>query len=160
MKILGIDPGVARMGWAIIEERSGTITPLAYGCLTTDKETDAPVRLKELHEGLTELIATHTPDCLSVEDLFFATNAKTAISVGQSRGIVLLAAAQKQLPVASYSPLAIKRTIAGDGKADKKQVERMVMMILKLKVAPKPDDTVDALAIAMTHAFAYKIRSL
>ena len=97
---------------------------------------------------------------MSVEDLFFATNAKTAISVGQSRGVVLLTASQHNLPVSSYSPLAVKLTITGDVKADKKQVERMVVLLLKLKTAPKPDDTVDALAIAMPHAFSFKIKRL
>ena len=97
---------------------------------------------------------------MSVEELFFATNAKTAIGVGQSRGVILLAAAMAKIPVVSYTPLAVKRAITGDGAADKKQVAAMVVRILKLKTAPKLDDTADALAIAMTHAYSYKMKQL
>lgn len=160
MRILGIDPGTARIGWAVIEERSGTVTPVAYGCITTEKTDDQPTRLKILHDEMLTLLDTYDPACLSVEDLFFAKNATTAISVGQARGVVLLTAALRGKPVVSYSPVTVKQTITGSGKADKKQVERMVMATLKLKIAPTLDDTVDALAIAMTHAYSYRINKL
>ncbi len=160
MIILGIDPGIARVGWAIMETRIPHPVPISYGCITTEKEEKPEVRLMQIHEALNVLCKKFLPDAASVEDLFFATNAKTAIGVGQSRGVILLSLAEHKIPVVSYSPLAIKRTIAGDGKADKKQVERMVMRILKMKVAPKPDDTVDAIAIAMTHAYSYKMKTL
>ncbi len=160
MRILGIDPGIARVGWAVIETHSPQLITKSFGCIETDKGEKPEVRLQEIHEAITLLCKKFQPDCMSVEELFFATNAKTAIGVGQSRGVILLAAAQAKVPVVSYTPLAVKRAIAGDGKADKKQVTSMVVRTLKLKVAPKLDDTADALAIAMTHAYSYKMKSL
>lgn len=158
MIILGIDPGIARIGWAAMKTNSPEPIPLSYGCITTEKTEEPEVRLLQIYEAILLLCKKFTPGCMSVEDLYFATNAKTAIGVGQSRGVILLAAAKQKIPVVSYSPLTIKRTITGDGKADKKQVERMVTRILKLKVTPTPDDAADALAIAMTHAYSYKVK--
>lgn len=158
MIILGIDPGIARVGWAAIKTHVPDPIPLSYGCITTEKIHDPQMRLAQIYDAVLLLCKKFKPVCMSVEDLYFATNAKTAIGVGQSRGVILLAAAKQKIPVVSYSPLTVKRTITGDGKADKKQVERMVVRILKLKVAPKPDDTADALAIAMTHAYSYKLK--
>jgi len=160
MIILGIDPGIARVGWAVVETGNPDPKPLSFGCITTEKEEKPEIRLQQIHNAITLLCKKFKPDCMSVEDLFFATNAKTAIGVGQSRGVILLAAAQSKVPVISYSPLAVKRAITGDGKADKKQVTQMVVRILKLKIAPKLDDTADALAIAMTHAYSYKMKAL
>lgn len=158
MIIMGIDPGIARVGWAFIEPQGNTLNPLSYGCIETDKSELPENRLKIIHDNLISLIKKYHPTHMAVEDLFFATNAKTAIGVGQSRGVVLLTAAQHHVPVISYSPLTIKRTITGDGKADKKQIERMIMLTLRLQETPKPDDTADALAIAMTHAYTYKMK--
>lgn len=160
MIIMGIDPGTARVGWAVIREKNSAIEPISYGCIETEKEKNSETRLAEVYDQVTTLLKTYHPDCMSVEDLFFATNAKTAIGVGQSRGVVLLAAAKTGVPVISYSPLTVKRAITGDGRADKKQVERMVVLTLHMKEAPLLDDTVDALAIAMTHAYSYKIKQL
>ncbi len=160
MIILGIDPGIARVGWAVIDAQSSKITPLGFNCVETAKEKIAEERLFEIHEAIKTIIRTYSPMVMAVEDLFFATNAKTAIGVGQSRGVILLTAFECHIPVVSYSPLAVKRTITGDGKADKKQVSRMVTLTLKLKETPKLDDTTDALAIAMTHAYSYKIKQL
>jgi crossover junction endodeoxyribonuclease RuvC len=160
MIILGIDPGVARVGWAVISTDHGAVRAAAYGCITTEKTEEFPRRLLTVHKALTILIRKYKPDCISAEELFFSTNVKTAISVGEARGIVLLAAAQANIPVISYTPNAVKRAIAGDGRADKKQVTGMVVRILKLRTAPKLDDTADALAIAMTHAYSYKIKKL
>lgn len=160
MIIMGIDPGIARVGWAIVQTIGPHITATAFDCIETHKDTAAATRLKEIFDATVTIMKIHHPDCVAIEDLFFATNAKTAIGVGQSRGVLLLAAATCHIPVISYSPLAVKRTITGDGKADKKQVERMVVLTLKLNVAPKLDDTADAIAIAMTHAYSYKIKQL
>lgn len=160
MIILGIDPGVARVGWAAISISKSVITSLGFDCVETAKEKVPEQRLFEIHEALRSIIKTYKPDVMAVEDLFFATNAKTAISVGQSRGVILLTAFECHIPVVSYSPLAVKRTITGDGKADKKQVSRMVTLTLKLTKTPVLDDTTDALAIAMTHAYSYKIKQL
>lgn len=160
MIIMGVDPGIARVGWSIIEPNGPHIKPIAYGCIETEKDKNPEIRLGEIYDALTKLLITYTPDCMAVEDLYFATNAKTAISVGQSRGVVLLSASKRRVPVVSYSPLAVKRAIAGDGKADKKQMERMVVLTLRLTKTPKLDDTTDALAIAMTHAYSYRMKSL
>jgi crossover junction endodeoxyribonuclease RuvC len=160
MRILGIDPGIARVGWAVIETHAPEPLPISFGCITTEKGETPENRLFQIHTALQLLVHKFTPDCMSVEDLFFATNVTTAIGVGQSRGVILLSAAEAHIPVVSYSPLAVKRAITGDGRADKKQVAAMVVRILKLKKAPLLDDTADALAIAMTHAYSYKMKKL
>mgnify|MGYP001563867894 FL=1 len=160
MIIFGIDPGIARVGWAIIHEEKGKQNPVAYGCITTKKETALPDRLLSVHKEITKLFSTYHPDVLSLEELFFAKNEKTAIMVGEARGVVLLAAAQHRIGVVSYSPPSIKLAICGHGKAEKLQVQRMVTRLLHLKEIPKPDDTADALAIALTHAYSYKMKGL
>lgn len=160
MRILGIDPGVARVGWAVIETHSPEPAPVSFGCITTEKEEKPEKRLLFIHAAIVRLCNKFHPDCMSVEDLFFTTNATTAIGVGQSRGVILLTAAQAGIPVVSYTPLAVKRAITGDGRADKKQVTSMVVRIFKLKKAPILDDTADALAIAMTHAYSYKMKKI
>lgn len=158
MRILGIDPGTARIGWAVIETNGGRITIRGYGCLETPAGDTPEHRLLSVFNQTRSLISTHKPDEVSMEDLFFATNAKTAIQVGQARGVLLLAAAMDIIPVASYSPLSVKLTICGDGKAEKKQVEKMVTRLLQLPAPPKPDDTADALAIALTHAWSWRMK--
>ncbi len=158
MMIFGVDPGTARMGWGIIDTNEGNVHAVQYGCITTNKTETPGNRLLIIYTALTSFLTQYTPDVISLEELFFATNAKTVIPVGESRGIVLLAAAQKHIPVVSYSPLAVKRAITGDGKADKTQVQRMVTRLLHLPEIPKPDDTADALAIALTHAYSYKMK--
>jgi crossover junction endodeoxyribonuclease RuvC len=155
---MGIDPGVARVGWSIIKSNGSQITPTAFGCIETEKNKKLEERIEEIYETVTKLFRKYHPDNIAVEDLFFSSNAKTAIAVGQSRGVILLAAAKHRVPVVSYSPLAVKRTITGDGNADKKQVAHMVVMTLRLKKTPDLDDTTDALAIAMTHAYSYKMK--
>lgn len=158
MIIIGIDPGVARVGWAAVKESSGKHTALAYGCLTTNTSFTLPDRLVHIYEQLLQLFKKYQPDCVAVEDLFFATNAKTAIMVGQARGVILLSCAQAKIPVASYTPLGVKLAITGNGKAEKTHVQRMVTRLLHLKEIPTPDDTADALAIALTHAYSYKMK--
>jgi crossover junction endodeoxyribonuclease RuvC len=158
MIIMGLDPGFARVGWAIITPIGSTIKPIAFGCIETTKDLNLEHRLKKIYDAILKLMKTHKPDAVAIEDLFFSNNAKTVMGVGQSRGVLLLAAATCHVPVISYSPSAMKRAITGDGKADKKQVEHMIMLTLKLKQAPELDDTADAIAIAMTHAYSYKIK--
>lgn len=158
MRILGIDPGTARVGWAIVDEQAGKLTTLRYGCITTNKSNSPPDRLSIIYNEVKTLLTTCKPNCVSVEEIFFAANAKTAISVGQARGVILLAAAHQNIPVVAYSPLAVKKAICGSGMADKKQVGRMIIKLLKLKDIPKPDDTADALAIAATHAYSYRLK--
>lgn len=156
---MGIDPGTARMGWAIIDVRTQSPKATAYGCITTEKTDTLPHRLLILHQALTMLFKRFHPDCLSVEDLYFSNNAKTAIAVGEARGVVLLTASEHKTSVISYSPPTVKQTICGDGKADKTQVQRMVTHMLHLREIPKPDDTADALAIALTHAYSYRLKA-
>jgi len=158
MRILGIDPGTARIGWGVIDKKSNTIVPISYGLITTEKTLEKPRRLMILFTSLLTVFEKYKPDVLSIEDLFFTKNAKTAISVGEARGVILLASAKCKVPVVSYTPLAVKRTITGNGRADKKQVGKMIVQLFHLKEIPKPDDTVDALAIAATHAYTHQLR--
>jgi len=158
MIILGLDPGTARVGWGVVETNGPSYESVAYGLIETDKDTCAEDRLKEIFDAINLLIKTYAPEAISIEDLYFSTNAKTAIAVGQARGVLLLAAAMHHIKTASYSPLTIKRAITGDGKADKGQVQYMVTKQLHLLETPKPDDVADALAIALTHAFSYRMK--
>lgn len=151
MKVLGIDPGVGRLGWAIVEKSSTAEKLIDCGCLETPANSPLPSRLKQIHLFLTDLIKEHQPQEASVEDIFFAKNAKTAMAVSAARGAVLLTCALAQIPAYSYTPLNVKSTITGYGQAEKKQVEYMVIKLLKLKQIPKLDDTVDAIATALTH---------
>lgn len=151
MKVLGIDPGIARLGWGVITEKKGRQQALAYDCITTKKSDPETKRLRQIFKKLKQILREYRPEVVAVEDLFFATNAKTAFRVGQARGVVLLAAAQAKISVASYSPLKIKMAIVGYGQAQKEQVQQMVTSMLGLSKAPKLDDTADALAVALTH---------
>ena len=160
MRILGIDPGYGRMGWGIIDETSSKVTPVEYGCLETSPKKDLAERLKEVHLFVVKLIAIHNPDALAIEDLFFNTNAKTAFAVGQARGVTILAATLKNLPVTTYTPLEVKIAITGYGRAEKSQIGQMIKILLNLDSIPKIDDTADALAIAITHAFSRKTKLL
>ena len=154
MKILGVDPGTARLGWGVT---SGE-TMISCGCLETKAGLAEEARLKTLFENLNRLIKKYQPEAVAIEKLFFFKNQTTVISVAQSRGVVLLAAAQNHLPVFSYTPLQIKQAVAGYGRAEKNQVQQMIKSILKLKSLPKPDDAADALAVALTHEFSYKLK--
>ncbi len=159
MKILGIDPGTGRLGWAILETQIRQNPKLLdCGCVDTPARTNLSKRLKIIYDFLTELIRSSNPDSFAIESLFFTKNAKTAIDVGAARGVSLLCAEQFNLPVSEYTPLQVKSSITGFGKADKKQVEFMVCKILKLKEVPKPDDAIDAAAIALTHSFYAKTK--
>lgn len=148
---LGIDPGTARLGYGLIR---GGLQPklIDAGLIETWPDEPMPDRLVTLYEGVQELLEEFEPDVLAVEQLFFARNVTTAISVGQARGVVILAAAQAKVPVFEYTPSEIKQAVTGYGKADKPQMQEMVRMILNLKSVPRPDDAADALAVAICHA--------
>lgn len=151
MIIMGIDPGTAKLGWAVVESTSA----YAYGCITSN-QTAPELRLSAIYKELNRLIKKYKPDVIAIEELFFAVNAKTVIPVAEARGIALLCAAQAKIPVSGYTPLVVKQTITGNGKADKRQMQKMVQILLKLPEIPKPDDAADALAVALTHAYTKK----
>lgn len=157
MKILGIDPGYAIVGFGLIEYDNAKFKPLDCGVLTTPQDMPFPKRLKSLYDTLTLLITDKKPDVLSIETLFFNTNVTTAISVGHARGVLILAAENAGIPVFEYTPLQIKQAITGYGRADKIQMQQMVKMLLGLAAVPKPDDAADALAVAICHGQSYKL---
>ncbi len=154
MIVLGIDPGTAALGYGIVERTGGNLRAIDYGCLGTSADTPMPERLLRIHGLVAELIETHHPDLVAVERVFFSRNAQTAFGVGQARGVVLLAAAQAGVEVREATPNEVKVGVTGYGKADKGQVGRMVSVILGLAEVPSPDDTSDALAIAVSIANA------
>ncbi|HUQ43691.1 MAG TPA: crossover junction endodeoxyribonuclease RuvC [Candidatus Limnocylindria bacterium] len=149
MIVLGIDPGTASLGYGIVERKGAALRMVDGGTFHTKPDSSLPKRLLLIHAFLDELIATHQPDVMAVERLFFSGNAQTAFAVGQARGVVLLAAAQAEVPVREATPSEVKVAVTGHGRADKEQVGRMVAVCLSLDAAPHPDDTADALAIAI-----------
>ena len=151
MRILGIDPGYAIMGYGIVDMKGNHFNVVAYDSITTDKDMPMPDRLKHLYTMLMSIIQQYEPDVAAIEELFFNNNDKTAILVGQARGVAILACSNSGLDIAEYTPLQIKQALVGNGRADKKQVQFMVKTILNLDKVPKPDDTADALAAAITH---------
>ncbi len=159
MRILGIDPGIARCGWAIVDSQSSKVKAKAFDCIETDSKLSTEKRLSEIYSQVSALIKKHKPNVLSIEDLFFGANSKTAFVVGQARGVILLAAAENKMSVSIYSPLEVKMAVTGYGRADKNQISQMVKVILKLEKMPKLDDTTDALAIALAEAFSSKFKS-
>lgn len=153
MRTLGIDPGTAIMGWGVVDEIGGQLSLVDVGALTTPAKMPHPERLLVLYDGLRELIARHRPDTAAIEELFFGNNVNTALTVGQARGVALLALQQAGLSIGEYKPVVVKQAVAGYGGADKKQMQEMVRLTLGLAAAPKPDDAADALAIAICHAY-------
>jgi len=154
--VLGIDPGTAATGYGVVARDGTRLRALEYGCLETGpSETDGE-RLVAIHAGVAELIARHRPALVAVERIFFSRNVQTAFSVGQARGVVLLAAAQSGLPVFEYTPNEVKMAVTGYGRASKEQVQRMVRTVLGLAVVPAPDDAADALAVAICLAHSYR----
>ncbi|HSX40741.1 MAG TPA: crossover junction endodeoxyribonuclease RuvC [Candidatus Saccharimonadales bacterium] len=160
MRVLGIDPGLGRLGWGIVEVQNSEFRVQSFGCLETPANTPVEKRLLTIHQFISKLLKTEKPDVLSIEELFFGANAKTAFAVGQARGVVLVAAAAQDADVAVYTPMQVKMAVTGYGRAEKKQVGQMVKVLLKLDSIPRPDDTADALAIALTHALSYKMKRL
>ena len=158
MRILGIDPGYAIMGWGVIDKKGSSFVPVAYGSIETDKDMPMPDRLKHLYSSLMDIIAEYDPGEVSIEELYFNNNAKTAIFVGQARGVALLACINSGLDIFEYTPLQIKTAMTGFGRAEKKQIQAMVKMILNLEAVPKPDDTADALAAAICHGYSGEVK--
>lgn len=156
MRILGIDPGIGRCGWGIIEKKGNSFVAVSYGCIETDPKQSIEKRLCALYEAISDIFKEHKPEALAIEELFFNTNAKTAFVVGQARGVALLCGAQHNLKTSTYTPLQVKMALTGYGRAEKVQIGRMIKVLLKLETIPKPDDTADALAIALTHGFSRK----
>ena len=152
MLILGIDPGTAICGYGFVELMGSRLRPHAYGAITTPSKMEVEKRLLKIHTELTLLIEKDSPDAMGVEQLFFNRNVTTAIPVGQARGIALLAAAQNNIPIVERTPLQVKQSVTGYGKATKEQVIYMVTKLLNLPAPPHPDDTADALAVAISAA--------
>lgn len=151
MRILGIDPGYATIGYGIVDYNNFHFKTVGFGAVTTSPDEPFPKRLEHIYEDLTTIIARYKPDDISIEKLFFNTNTSTAIDVAQARGVILLAATQNGLDVFEYTPLQVKQSITGYGRAEKRQVMEMVKNLLDLSAVPRPDDTADALALAVCH---------
>ena len=152
MRIIGIDPGTGILGFGVVDVTNGKAKMVTAGVVTTPAHTPIDVRLEDIYDSLTEIINETKPEVMSIEKLFFGQNVTTAMSVAQARGVAMLAGRKGKLPIAEYTPMQIKQTLTGYGKADKKQVQEMVRMHLGLKEVPKPDDCADALAAAITHS--------
>ena len=152
MVILGIDPGLAIVGFGVIEKGKFTTEVLDYGVINTPKEDRLPVRLEKIYQGMCALIDKYKPEQVAIEELFFNTNTTTGIAVAEARGVIMLACIHKGLKLYEYTPLQIKQALTGNGRADKQQVQFMVKAILKLKSIPKPDDAADGLAAALCHS--------
>ncbi len=160
MIILGVDPGTAITGYGILESDGDELKMIAYGAITTPSDWQLPRRLQHIYGELTTLIAQHHPTDAVVEKLFFSKNIRTALSVGQARGVALLTAAQAGLSIHEYTPLQIKQAVVGYGRADKNQIQQMVKLLLQLDFIPQPDDAADALAIAICHAHSARFENL
>ena len=154
--ILGIDPGTAITGYGLVEKQGNHLKRIAFGAILTTPETPTALRLHQIYCQLKTIIEQYRPDMMAVEQLFFNKNVRTALTVGQARGVVLLAGAEAGLDIMEYTPLQVKMAVVGYGRAEKKQVQEMVRMLLCLNEIPKPDDAADALAIAICHAHSHK----
>lgn len=152
MRVMGIDPGIAIVGFGFVDKEGHKLAPVQYGSIETKADTAPETRLLQVYESACALMDKYKPDAVAVEKLFFNRNVTTAFTVGQARGVIILAAVQRAIAVAEYTPLQVKQAVVGYGKAEKRQVQEMVRMFLRLAKAPKPDDVADALAIAICHA--------
>ena len=160
MLVLGIDPGTAITGYGLVKGEGDDLTLVAYGAITTSSDWPLPERLQRIYRELTAVIEDQQPTAVAVEELFFSKNVRTALSVGQARGVALLAAANAGLPIHEYTPLQVKQAIAGYGRATKDQVQRMVKMLLALDCVPQPDDAADAIAVAICHIHSAKLTAM
>lgn len=154
MRILGIDPGYAIVGYGVIDCKSGRYLPVEYGAITTQAGAEFPLRLREIYEGMEELLARLRPQAASVEKLYFSANKTTGIGVAEARGVILLSLAQAGVPLYEYTPMQVKQAVTGYGKALKPQMQEVTRKLLCLREVPKPDDTADALALAICHGQA------
>ena len=160
MRVLGIDPGTAITGYGLVEEVRGDLKLVAFGVIRTPADQPLPRRLQLIYHAVSDLAEEWEPEAAAVEELFFSRNVRTAMSVGQARGVVLLALADAGLDVAEYTPLAIKQAVTGYGNADKMQVQEMVRLLLELAEVPRPDDAADALAVAICHLHSARLAAL
>jgi crossover junction endodeoxyribonuclease RuvC len=160
MLIMGIDPGIGISGYGFIESENNVVNLVDYGVLRTNTKTIVPERLKQIYNGYLGLIEKYKPDVIAVEELFFNKNAKTIITVGEARGVALLAAALLNIEVVEYTPLQVKQSVVGYGRASKLQVQQMVKLLLGMDTLPKPDDAADALAVALCFSSSNKIERL
>lgn len=158
VRVLGIDPGISATGYGIVEAQNSSLTSIAFGVINTSSRHSFPVKLQVIYKALREIIGEYRPGCAVLEGLFFAKNVKTALRLGQARGVALLAVVEAGLPVFEYSPLEVKGAVTGIGGAAKGQVQRMVASLLKLPVLPHPVDAADALAVAICHIHAAALR--
>ena len=159
MTILGIDPGIATVGYGLIQYENGCFRTIATGAIETPAGIDVEDRIEMVYDDLCELIKMYSPTEMSIEELFFNTNQKTAIAVAEARGAILLAAKKNRLNIAEYTPIQVKLAVTGYGRADKHQMQMMVKTFLRLEKIPRPDDAADALAVALTHAQTNRLRS-
>lgn len=155
MIILGIDPGYAIVGYGVLEYKNNKFRTIEYGAITTEASMNMFDRFKSIYDDLNEIIERTHPDFMAIEELFFNSNQKTAINVAQARGVLLLAALNHGIEIFEYTPLQVKQAVAGYGRAEKNQVQQMVKLLLGLEAVPKPDDTADAVAIAICHGHSY-----
>lgn len=160
MRVLGIDPGTAITGYGVVEETGGELVLRTFGAIRTPADHPLPARLQAIYRELRELAHTWQPDAAAVEELFFSRNARTAMSVGQARGVALLAMADAGLSIAEYTPTAVKQAVTGYGTADKAQMQEMVRLLLGLTESPRPDDAADALAVAICHLHTARLTEL
>ena len=160
MLTLGIDPGTATTGFGLVRQQGDKLSHVGNGCISTSSKETPQNRLGIIYHELKQLILLHRPDVIAVERLYFGENSKTAMAVGQARGIILLAAAERKIAVSEYTPLEVKMALTGYGKAEKRQIQQMVRILLKLDDIPRPDDAADALAVAICHLHSYKIARL
>ena len=161
MLVIGIDPGTATTGYGIVrQDETGDLEAVAYGVIVTPAKQPMPQRLRQLYRELKEIVLLHRPDSAAVEKLFFQKNVRTAISVGQGRGVAILALAEAEINISEYTPLEIKQAVSGYGGADKAQVQQMIRALLGLDDIPRPDDAADALAVAICHIHTHRLKKL
>ena len=158
MRVLGIDPGYAIVGWGVVEYISNRFAPIGYGAVITEKDTPFEQRLVEIYESVFDICKRYQPEALSIEKLYYQHNQTTVIGVAEARGVILLAAAQCGVPIYEYTPMQVKQAITGYGKAVKKQIQEMTRIMLHLESVPKPDDTADALGMAIAHCHCSRSR--
>lgn len=160
MRVLGIDPGLATTGYGVVENNNQNFQGLDYGIISTPSDQTLEQRIFSIYNNVIILVNRFSPEMVAVEKLFFCKNISTAVQVGEARGAIFTAAAEKQLPIFEYTPLQVKQAVAGYGRAEKRQVQHMVAIILKLPQIPSPDDAADALAVALCHLQSYKWQQL
>ncbi len=158
--VMGVDPGIAILGYGVLEICGNKYKTITSGAITTSAGQPMPERLSFLYENLTKLLIHYRPEAFAVEELFFNKNVKTALTIGHARGVIILAASNQGIPIYEYTPLQVKQAIVGYGRADKNQIQQMVKMLLNLKEIPKPDDVADALAVAICHGSSSKFSDL